>query len=229
MITIITAGIAPGFALLSYFYLRDQYVEPIALVFRMFLFGCLMTFPVMFVQFVCTDEAVLVGSFEQAFLQAGLIEEFAKWIILFYGVYKHAEFNEPFDGIVYGASVSLGFATVENILYLFVYGVDFAFMRAFLPVSGHALFGVVMGYYVGKGKFAHERKRKLWIIISLIFPVFLHGTFDYLLLTFDNYLYYIIPFMLGLWWLVLHKVRIANEEQLKINRIQKNFFVKKIE
>ncbi|HSH25572.1 MAG TPA: glutamic-type intramembrane protease PrsW [Massilibacterium sp.] len=221
MITIITAGIAPGFALLSYFYLRDKYVEPVALVFRMFLFGGLSTFPVMFIQFVCTNEALLIRPFEQAFLQAGLIEEFAKWFILFYGVYKHAEFNEPFDGIVYGASVSLGFATVENILYLFAYGVDFAFMRAFLPVSGHALFGVVMGYYVGKWKFAHAGKRKLWMMLSLMLPVFLHGTFDYLLLTFENYLYYVIPFMVGLWWLVLYKVRIANEEQIEISQIEK--------
>ena len=95
------------------------------------------------------------------YLQVG-IEEFFKWLILLLAIYRHVEFEDAYDGILYGASVSLGFATVENILYLFTYGTDIAFMRALFPVSSHALFGVVMGYYIGRAKFAVEaNKRKL--------------------------------------------------------------------
>ena len=69
---------------------------------------------------------------------------------------------------LYGASVSLGFATVENILYLLSFGIDTAFIRALLPVSSHALFGVVMGYYLGKAKFSQDRKVKT-IIVALLY------------------------------------------------------------
>ncbi|KPD00870.1 Protease PrsW [Geobacillus sp. BCO2] len=69
-------------------------------------------------------------------------------------VYDHDEFDEPYDGIVYSASVSLGFATLENILYLLANGVETAIARALLPVSSHALFSVIMGFYFGKAKFA---------------------------------------------------------------------------
>ena len=61
-------------------------------------------------------------------------------------VYAHVQFDEHYDGIVYGTSVSLGFATLENILYLVGHGVEYAFTRALLPVSSHALFGVVMDF-----------------------------------------------------------------------------------
>lgn len=221
MITIITAGIAPGFALLSYFYLRDKYVEPITLVIRMFLFGCLLTFPVMFMQYIFTQEGLFTRDWQQAFLQAGFLEECVKWLVLMYGVYKNGEFNEPFDGIVYAVSVSLGFATIENILYLFVYGIDFAFMRALLPVSGHALFGAVMGYYVGKGKFQTGKRKKILLSVSFLLPMMLHGMFDYVFIKFDHYLYLIVPFILGLWWLVLYKVRLVNEEQLGTKHTEK--------
>lgn len=86
------------------------------------------------------------------------LEEFFKWLIIIVALYKHVEFDDPYDGILYGASVSLGFATVENILYLLNYGMGEAFLRALLPVSSHALFGVVMGYYIGRAKFTSIKK-----------------------------------------------------------------------
>ena len=70
------------------------------------------------------------------------------------------EFDEHYDGIVYGAAVSLGFATVENILYLFANGLESALGRAILPVSSHALFGVIMGYYLGKAKFSEGKEKR---------------------------------------------------------------------
>src|SRR5690554_3946162 len=118
MLGIVTAGIAPGLALMSYFYLKDQYgSEPFAIVFKTFIFGALLVFPIMFIQYVLKVENVLQGLFYEPFISMGLLEEFFKWFILFYTIYQHVSFDEPYDGIVYGASVSLGFATVENIFY----------------------------------------------------------------------------------------------------------------
>lgn len=209
MLGILTAGIAPGLALLSYFYLRDQYdSEPILTVFKTFLFGALLVFPIMFIQYVLEVENIFQSSFVNAFLSSSMLEEFFKWFILFYVVYQHADFDEPYDGIVYGAAVSLGFATLENIFYLVSNGLEFAIGRALLPVSSHALFGVIMGYYIGKGKFTATTKSK-WIICSLLFPFILHGIYDYILLTQENWLFIMFPFMIFLWWLGLRKVKMA--------------------
>src|SRR5436309_1370998 len=124
MLGILSAGIAPGLALLSFFYLKDEYeAEPIPYVLRTFIYGALLVFPIMFVQHVLNVENLIKSEFVDAFLTSGMFEEFFKWFILYYIIYKNVEFDEPFDGIVYGASVSLGFATTENIFYLVSNGI----------------------------------------------------------------------------------------------------------
>jgi protease PrsW len=209
MIAILSAGVAPGLALLSYFYLKDEYdSEPISFVLKTFIFGALLVFPLMFIQHVFEVEMVFQSRWLNAFISASLLEEFFKWFILFYTVYKHLSFDEPYDGIVYGAAVSLGFATVENIFYLFANGFEHAIGRALLPVSSHALFGVIMGFYFGKSKFSLN-KNKTWIVLSLLIPFVLHGTYDYILLSQTNWIQNIVPFMIFLWWLGLKKVKKA--------------------
>lgn len=222
MIAIISSGIAPGIALLCYFYLKDKYEsEPISMVFKTFIFGALLVFPIMFIQYAFTIEGVLQANWSNAYILSGLLEEFFKWFILYYTVFKHTVFSERYDGIVYGVSVSLGFATVENILYLLANGVEFAFGRALLPVSSHALFGVVMGFYLGKAKFTLHNQKVVWILFSLLFPVLLHGTYDFILLSASKYwLYLMVPFMIFLWINALRKVKEANrldEPRVELN------------
>jgi RsiW-degrading membrane proteinase PrsW (M82 family) len=211
MLGIVTAGIAPGLALLSYFYLKDQYEsEPFSIVFKTFIAGALLVFPIMFIQYVLDAENVLQGLFFEPFLASGFLEEFFKWFILYYTVYQHVSFDEPYDGIVYGASVSLGFASIENIFYLFANGLEYAIGRALLPVSSHALFGVIMGYYMGKSKFSAGSPHK-WLLLSLFVPFLLHGSYNYILMTSEDWLVPMIPFMIFLWYLGLKKVKKARK------------------
>ncbi|RFU69075.1 glutamic-type intramembrane protease PrsW [Bacillus sp. V59.32b] len=209
MLVIFSAGMAPGLALLSYFYLKDHYeTEPISVVTKSFLFGVFLVFPIMFFQYILETEHIFQSDLTHAFLWAALLEEFSKWFILFFLIYSHVAFDEPYDGIVYGVSVSLGFATMENILYLIANGVEHAFTRAILPVSSHALFGVIMGYYLGKGKFTKKHK-EMYVSLAFAVPFLLHGVYDYILLTQEFWLYWIMPFMIFLWWLGLKKVKKA--------------------
>jgi RsiW-degrading membrane proteinase PrsW (M82 family) len=212
MLAVVSAGIAPGLALLSYFYLRDTFKkEPIAYVFKIFMFGALLVFPLMFIQYVIQLEWNVSSNFIKAFLMSGLLEEFFKWFILIYLVYQNIHFDEHYDGIVYGVAVSLGFATAENILFLVANGVELALGRAVLPVSSHALFGVIMGYYLGKGKFSfHIKRKRLWVLLSLFIPVLLHGMYDMIILSQKYWGLYMVPFMIFLWWLGLRKVKLAN-------------------
>lgn len=210
MLSVISAGIAPGFALLSYFYLKDEFEkEPIKDIFRLFLLGCILVFPIMFIQYILEVEQVASNNFLKAFLSAGFLEEFFKWFILYYTAFKLVSFDEPYDGIVYAVSISLGFASVENILYLLAFGIEHALMRAFLPVSSHALFGVIMGYYLGKAKFAESSSKSKLIMNSFLYPFLLHSLYDLILLTQKFWFQIIIPFMIYLWWLALRKVKKA--------------------
>lgn len=229
LLSILAAAIAPGVSLLAYFYLKDRYEsEPVHTVIRMFIMGGLMVFPTMVLQ-----RAFVLGFGENpivySFMYSSLLEEFLKWFILFFLIYKHQDFDEPYDGIVYATAVSLGFATAENVIYalLFEPSISSLVMRALLPVSGHAIFGVAMGYHLGKAKFrTGSGKREL--VFSLSLPVLYHGVFDYIILDAKPYwLSLMLPLMLLLWRKSILRVNRANdrsplrsvlrEEEIKIS------------
>lgn len=211
MFIILSAAIAPSLALFSYFYLRNQMAtEPRKTLLQTFIYGALLTFPILFLQYVFNEEGVVPHGFVQDVLFSSTIEEFFKWFILLIAIYNHVEFDDPYDGILYGASISLGFATVENILYLFSYGLNTAFLRALLPVSSHAIFGVVMGYYFGRAKFSKTGRHKELIMIALFAPILLHIIYNAILTFKGQWMYLIVPFMLFLWWFGLTRVKKAH-------------------
>ncbi|UFJ42811.1 glutamic-type intramembrane protease PrsW [Brevibacillus humidisoli] len=213
MIALIGAALAPGVALLSYFYLRDNLQpEPISMVVRSFLFGVLLVFPIMMLQYVIQVEWNLTNIWFQAIVASAFIEEFFKWLIVYYTAYKHIAFDEPYDGIVYAVAVSLGFATLENFFYLITNGLEMAFWRALLPVSGHALFGIFMGYSLGLGKFTRQRSVQLKrLLTALLLPAGMHAAYNLILLSGQYWIWLITPFMLFLWWRGLKKVELAHD------------------
>ncbi|WP_096200965.1 glutamic-type intramembrane protease PrsW [Bacillus sp. FJAT-45350] len=214
MLSLITAAAAPGLALLSYFYLRNGYgLQTIGQVTKSFIMGILLVFPVMVLQYAFIEEGFFLAPIYKAFILSGLIEEFFKWFLLFFVSYKHGNFTKPYDGIVFGVSLSLGFATAENLFYLFAYGIETALGRALLPVASHAIFGVMMGYYLGRARFELDKNK--WLILSLVIPILIHGGYDYILIiSADIFIYTMIPLMIALWWLALSKVKQANERQV---------------
>lgn len=213
MIAVITAAVAPGLAILSYFYLRDSLEpEPISMVVRSFIFGMLLVVPIMVLQYIMQQEWHWQGGIITEVLQSAVVEEFFKWMVIFFTVYQHVEFDEPYDGIVYAVAVSLGFATLENLFYLIINGTDIALWRALLPVSGHALFAVWMGYYLGRAKFSKEpRKQRIFLWVSVILPILLHALYNAIFLSIQNWIVVIIPFMILLWWQGMKKVQRAHD------------------
>src|SRR5699024_11288685 len=109
MLAILSAGIAPAFALLSFFYLKDRYSEPISLIFRAFILGSLLVFPIMVIQYVLSGE-VMNPFIESVFIIA-LNEEFFKVFVYLYIIYNHTECDAHYAGIVYAVVISLVFAT----------------------------------------------------------------------------------------------------------------------
>ncbi|GJM80061.1 glutamic-type intramembrane protease PrsW [Paenibacillus timonensis] len=211
--SIASAAVAPGIALLTYFYLKDKYdAEPLHMVIKVFLLGFLIVLPVMIIQRGLTmwlGDGPLVTAFG---ISAG-VEEVLKWFVLFHMIYNHTEFDEPYDGILYAVAISLGFATVENVLYALASHASIGTMivRALLPVSGHAMFGVMMGYYLGRAKFSTGWQSRKFLIFSLLFPLFWHGVYDWILNNTTQYwIWFIVPLMAFLWYGGLGKVYRAN-------------------
>jgi len=121
----------------------------------------------------------------ESFVLAGIIEETSKAVVLFAAIYHWDEFDEPLDGVVYGVAVALGFATLENFLFVLRLGLGVAWQRALFAVPAHALCGATMGYYAGRAKLpdAAQRGRTPWLDRSLCFlvPIIFHGLYDYAL------------------------------------------------
>ncbi|GAK06625.1 LOW QUALITY PROTEIN: hypothetical protein JCM19038_328 [Geomicrobium sp. JCM 19038] len=213
VLALLSLASAPALALLTYFYLRNDYGSANwKNIIRSFVTGMLIVFPIMAIQFALTEEGVFTSRLSDVFVKTAFIEEFFKWFFLLVTMYRFKTWSVKYDGIVYSVALSLGFATLENFFYLLSEGVHTAFGRALFPVSGHALFGVIMGYYLGNARYMIDGKKKKMVSLRIACPYFLHGTFN-LMLTYtqDWMVGIIILFMIFLWWLGLSKVKKANE------------------
>jgi RsiW-degrading membrane proteinase PrsW (M82 family) len=167
-------------------YQKDHEKEPISLLFKCLLGGCLSTLLSLLMSIpLGAISGVFPGAFlssiHQSFLEAAIPEELAKFGILYFLIWKSRELDHSYDGIVYSVFVSLGFALIENILYVFEGGFSVAIARAILAVPGHGLFGVMMGYYFSLARFHEGRKRREFLIKSLVMPILFHGAYDFLL------------------------------------------------
>lgn len=125
----------------------------------------------------------ILGSISTAFFGAAIPEEIAKFIMLWLLLRKNPYFDEKMDGIVYAVCVSLGFAALENIMYLFsneeAY-LSVGIARAIFAVPGHFCFGILMGYYYSLAKFYPKTPKKNKALI-LVAPIIVHGLYDSIL------------------------------------------------
>ena len=184
--TLLIASVFPVVIFLYVIYQKDHEKEPISLLLKCFFGGCLsvllsltMSLPLGLLSGLMQGN--FLSSFYTSFFLAAIPEEVAKFIILYFFVWKSKELNHHYDGIVYSVFVSLGFAVIENILYVLEGGLGVAFLRAILSVPGHGLYGVLMGYYFSLARFHEGEKRKEFLIKSLLIAIAFHGVYDFLL------------------------------------------------
>ena len=145
--------------------------------------------------------------FYDSFIVAGITEESFKFLVIFIFIWRHKEFDEKFDGIVYAMFASMGFALVENFLYVFQNGVGVGITRAFTAVPAHAMFGITMGYFFGLAKFSPNKKTSL-LLSSLFFPILLHGFYDFILMSERTALFLLfIPFMVLMVFLAFKQIK----------------------
>tara|TARA_B110001454_G_C12715558_1_gene432433 strand:+ start:2380 stop:3054 length:675 start_codon:yes stop_codon:yes gene_type:complete len=180
-------AISPAIIIILYIYFKDKFEkEPIHFLVKNFLLGATVSvlITLAFGGFASkliplVDESSVFQQFLKAFIVVALVEEFSKYLVIRYYSQRSKEYNEPFDGVVYAVLVSMGFATLENVLYVFQYGVSTGVLRAFTAVPAHATFAILMGYFMGKAKFS--KNRIVLNLMGLFFATLFHGAYDFFL------------------------------------------------
>ena len=190
------AALAPVAWLLWTIYRKDSVQpEPTTWLLKAFLYGVGSVFLTFFISLPLSmvlelniDKETydsLFEALEDAFLLAAIPEEAAKLFMLWLLLRKNPFFDEHFDGIVYAVCVGLGFAALENVVYLIIGIGDGSWIgvgvtRALFTVPAHFFCAILMGYNYSIYYFGIDRsvKAKLMVLVS---PILAHGIFDALL------------------------------------------------
>ena len=206
---LLIAACLPSIVLIIYIYKKDKAdKEPFWLLFTLFLLGAFACVPSIFLENFAeklnffSEGSVMYRLFDN-FIGVALIEEGMKFIALFLITHKSKHFNSLFDGVIYAVITSLGFATLENILYVMLDGYETAVIRAVTAVPGHMFDGVIMGYFYTTwhlGKMLDKTEKaylqngyikaikadknsfdyKLQLFYALLIPTLAHGFYDFL-------------------------------------------------
>jgi len=172
--------------MLHFVFVRDKYErEPLGRVLMVYFLSFFAVIPAAIVEmrFLRAEPFGLLGIALSTFFIIGFSEEGSKYLALRLLVLEQKFFNEVYDGILYAVAASLGFATVENVMYVAFSGsasLGVALLRAILSVPGHALWGVMMGYYAGVARFHPDRRRARELVWKgLLLAIFWHGLYDF--------------------------------------------------
>ena len=185
---ILSLALTPVLIIILFIYFQDKYSrEPTLTLFVAFLLGIVSVIPAALLENVYEWTINLQVSDNiwvtiiYAFIGVGLTEEFFKFIFLRWYIYKNKNFNEPMDGVVYAVMVSMGFAALENVFYVFMSPDDpigTAIVRSLTAVPAHACFGVIMGLYFGYARFTYKKNRVKYLTRAVIYASIAHGIYD---------------------------------------------------
>ena len=205
---LITISMIPVILLGLYIYNKDTVKEPKSLLLILFVSGLISSFIVVIINILTaliipdlylSDNYQNFGFFKLfilIFLEIALVEELSKWVMIRTIGYHHKDFDQFYDIIVYSTFVALGFAAIENALYVLQGGITLGIYRAIFSVPGHVAFGVFMGYYLGLAKIVEKKdktKYKLYMTLSILVPTLLHTVYNFFLMK-EN-IWYLIVFL----------------------------------
>ena len=186
-------------------YSKDSEKEPIKLLLKLFIGGILSAGLTLGVSYLLNQffPDVLyhqgmsgISLFIYTFFFVSLVEEISKFIVTYFISYHNREYDQFYDMIVYAVFIALGFAWIENLLYVYEGGFQIALLRGLVAVPTHVSVAVFMGYYLSLSKIAdlnHDSSKIKYLLLSVLVPMILHGIYDYLIYSsnyFCVYLYY---------------------------------------
>jgi protease PrsW len=152
------------------------------------LFGMLSVIPALLIELVLTSQIgsrlepqmTYQGASFHAFVVAAAVEEGCKILVVYWVVWRRPEFDERMDGIIYASRAGLGFALVENVMYLLnqesLQGQLVVWvMRALLAVPGHAMWTGMIGAMAARRRFDGKG---LGLVGGYLLAVAFHGAYD---------------------------------------------------
>ncbi len=181
---LVVASFAPGVFWLWFFLRTDKvHPSPKRLVISTFFLGMVWTLPAGLINTaflsdeVLNDTATLTGVAAGMLLVVGPVEETSKFLAVRFGAYRTRYFEDPVHGLVYASAAALGFASLENLLYVSQFGVGVMIVRAPLSTVAHLVFSSLWGYGLG----VHQRSgrtRRPFVLATLAAAAVLHATFN---------------------------------------------------
>lgn len=196
IILFLTTIVPPLLFLCITYWLDGKEKEPKGLILLLFALGGMSTLPIaiaegigMAFNFFPADSVIY--AFVDNFFNIAVCEELGKFLCMFSITWNCKHFNHKYDAIVYAVAVSIGFATIENILYVLEYqsldgsGMSVAISRMIFSIPAHLVFAICMGLFYGPMKKAANHKQNILMVVfcvlSLFVPMFLHGLYDFCL------------------------------------------------
>lgn len=204
-------GLVPGIIWLIYFYRkargRPGFFENIG---RVFLAGCACTIPVGIIEHITGAGLIqdtLLRAGLMSFLLIGPLEELSKLAAVWLSVYRSPDFREPLDGIIYSSTAAIGFASIENVVYLAYLGPGILVSRALFATPAHVMFSSMWGYSLGLARF-RRRGELLTVAKGLLVSSLLHGTYNFLVaLHPKTAMLSLLPLMIFMGWLMNRRMQ----------------------
>ncbi len=180
MVIYTAAALLPAFLLMTWLYTRDRmHPEPKRRVYRLYLLGAGIVLPAGLIERQLLQTSIdrsatgLLATLITAFFVAGMVEEFLKAAIVERAAFQRGWMTHPMDCIIYSGATALGFASVENILYVTSGGLGTALVRSVTAVPAHMMFGIIMGTAFADAKWLGRSRARAYFL-----PAVAHGTYD---------------------------------------------------
>jgi len=206
-------GILPSLAWLTYYLRKDPHPESKTMILKVFLWGALVTFLVFLVQIsfskllTALSLSPLLTDILYWFLVIAFSEEIFKYLVVKSKVLSSHVFDEPIDAMIYMIIVALGFAALENVLYLFPSAdqagtISFnALVNRTLIITSirfvgstflHTLCSGIIGYFLALSIYQAKNSKKL-LFLGILGATLLHGFYNFSIMKLDWPFQIIIP------------------------------------
>ena len=231
-------GISPAIFWLLYIYKKDKWEpEPRSQVAKIFFLGIVSIVPAGLAEIlllkICfqIDHSVIRQSIwvilTVCFLVVGPIEEFFKYSVVKVFIFFRKDFNEPIDGVVYMSASAMGFAALENVMYIMGHSpikmaLTVAIMRGILSTPAHLIFSGFVGVYLGKAKFCSSKIKSVGLIIyGLLIGILLHGMYNTLAFMGGVWSFSIVPLLLVSGYILLRQIKeLSDQSPFKKQEVQ---------
>ncbi len=188
----VSSAIIPTWFLLWWFWRSDKFTQPPRLIWNTFFLSLASIVPAYLLSqllspFVRTQTNEIDAAVFEALFQVAIPEEFAKFCVLFFYCARQNLFKNPMDGVVYGATASMGFAVFENVVFAIDSNIPTASMRAGTSIIGHCALGIIMGSFITlheiskryyKEKIVSRGQLSYFLGMAILVPIFIHTFYE---------------------------------------------------